>query len=92
MRLDPLYKWLCASSEQRISVTFEQIESIVGIKLPHTARKNTAWWANEKHFPSHHVHCRAWLDAGFHTENMSIPEETVAINPHQQLAICYRPV
>jgi hypothetical protein len=75
---DPLYKWLQANSAPRISVTFKQIEEILGFRLPNTARKDPAWWANEKSVTSRHVQCRAWLDAGFHTENLSIPKETVA--------------
>jgi hypothetical protein len=73
---DPLYKWLSASSGRRISTTFEKIESVVGFKLPETARKRPQWWANERG-KTRHVQCRAWLDAGFHVEHPNLEKETV---------------
>jgi hypothetical protein len=73
---DPLYKWLRASSGRRIATTFEKIESILAFKLPYTARARPQWWANEQG-NSRHVQCRAWLDAGFHTENLNLAKQTV---------------
>jgi hypothetical protein len=73
-KYEPLYKWLRATPERRISATFDQIEDILGVALPRTARKETAWWANEKGRP---IQCKAWLDAGFRAENLSLSKETV---------------
>lgn len=76
-RYERLYKWLRTSSGPRISLTFEQIEEILGFGLPDTARKDAAWWANEKTAQFRYNQRRAWLNAGFHTENLSLPNETV---------------
>ena len=76
-KYDPLYKWLNARSDSRIPAAFRQIEKILGFALPMTARKAPAWWANEKAVRSRHVQCKAWLDAGFHAENVSIAKETL---------------
>jgi hypothetical protein len=76
-KYDPLHKWLSARSESRISVTFTQIEKILGFTLPRTARKESAWWANEDNVTSRHVQCKAWLDVGFHVEKLSVAKETL---------------
>lgn len=76
-KYDPLCKWLQANSAPRISATFKQIEEILGFGLPNTSRRDSAWWANERSAASRHVQCKAWLDAGFHTENLSITGKTV---------------
>jgi hypothetical protein len=76
---DPLYKWLSAKSAggaTSISATFEQIETVIGFKLPDTARVRPQWWGNETG-DSRHVQCRAWLNAGFETRNLNFSKETV---------------
>ena len=47
-KYDPLYQWLCANPQWKLVVTFAQLEKILGFKLPNTATKNPAWWANEE--------------------------------------------
>jgi hypothetical protein len=71
---DPLSHWLGVQHETRIPLTFNQIEAILGFELPKTSRKRSQWWENN---PNHHAHARAWLDAGFHTEEVNLAGETV---------------
>jgi len=73
---DPLNKWLRANPRQRIPITFNEIEDILGFDLPSTARERPQWWANEKG-ESRHVQCQAWLEAGFETKNVNIGKETL---------------
>lgn len=78
-KYDPLYYWLGAKSLSkgtRIPSTFEQIEEILGAKLPGTARIKPQWWGNEKYDPRH-IQCKAWLNAGFEVRELNIPKETV---------------
>ena len=58
-------------------MTFGELENILGFSLPSTARQKNQWWENEKITRSRKVQCKAWLDAGFHTENVSTSNETV---------------
>jgi hypothetical protein len=44
-----------------VVLTFAQIDAVVG-RLPESARKHNAWWANSVEA---HAHARGWLDAGF---------------------------
>jgi hypothetical protein len=76
---DPLYKFLCLKSASGISIvpaTFKQIESVLGFTLPDTARNNPQWWGNETG-DTRHAQCRAWLNAGFDTKNLSLSKEYV---------------
>jgi hypothetical protein len=72
----PLQKWLVVQpiSVDCFTVTFEQIEGVLGLSLPPTARNNPTWWTNN---PNRHSQAKAWLDAGFLTEQVNIADETL---------------
>ena len=73
---DPLSKWLRSKSVNIVFVTFDQIEAILGFRLPDTARERSQWWANEMG-DTRHVQCRAWMDAGFQPGNLNLAKESV---------------
>lgn len=57
-----LQKWLENNSNERITLSFAEIEEILGFDLPESAKTYTAWWANDSH------HSQAvWLNAGYKT-------------------------
>jgi hypothetical protein len=74
-KYDPLQDYLGAASEPLLRLTFAQVERILGISLPASARKHPAWWANEK--VGTHSHARAWLDAGYQTQRLDLNAQTV---------------
>ncbi len=51
-------------------MTFDEIEEIIGARLPASAFKHRAWWSNN---PSNSVITHAWLDAGYKSANVDIP-------------------
>ena len=57
----PLREFLATRAEDAITLTFDQIDDIVGT-LPPSARKYQLWWLNDD--PSHQ-HCQSWGDAGY---------------------------
>lgn len=65
----PLYNFLSQRSEDKVSLTFSEIESILGFSLPVSAYKFASFWANNEN--GQHHHCRAWLDAGYRTVDVS---------------------
>jgi len=71
---DPLYDWLRGRTDNRIPVTFAQVEGILHFDLPNTARSRSQWWQNNS---TRHVQAHAWLEAGFHTEDVNLRDETV---------------
>ncbi len=56
----PLTAYLRAQSGERVTLTFVEIEAIIGAPLPLTARR-VGWWANVPRWS----HARAWLAAGW---------------------------
>jgi hypothetical protein len=73
-KYDPLSRWLTRRISKRVPATFTEIEEILGFPLPPAARKRRPWWANDR---KNHVQAKAWLSAGFHTEDVSLPNETL---------------
>jgi len=51
-----------------ISLPFQEIEKIIGEKLPLSANKYSQWWENDKK----HVQAKAWLNVGYKTVNSSV--------------------
>jgi hypothetical protein len=71
----PLHVFLLDRLEpQELTVSFEQIESILGFNLPSSARKHKAWWGNQR---SGHSHSRAWLLAGWRVDEVDVSAEWV---------------
>jgi hypothetical protein len=61
-KYDPLFKFLCQAGDEPVELTFDEIERLVG-SLPTSARKYSAWWANEI-VGTQHVQAIAWMNAG----------------------------
>lgn len=69
MKYAPLRDHLSQQQTEAVPLTFAEIERIIGAKLPPSARKYHAWWANDG---AHHVNARAWLGAGYKAERVDI--------------------
>jgi len=72
-KYDPLFEWLAEQTTNRIPVTFGQIASVLGFDLPKSSTTHPQWWANHPGQPQ----ARAWLTAGFRTEDVDVAAETV---------------
>ncbi len=68
-KYEPLTEFLRLQPRDRIAMTFSEIERIVGFKLPASAVEHRAWWSNN---PSNSVMTKAWLDAGFQSEQVDM--------------------
>ncbi len=56
-----LADYLRTSEADRVELSLEEIERIIGASLPASARTHEAWWENS----TTHSQALAWLDAGF---------------------------
>ena len=56
-KYDPLFEFLCRAPDGPISMTFDEIEALVGL-LPASAAKFKQWWENETP-GGQHVQARA---------------------------------
>jgi len=64
-KYDPLTKYLMSQpAGVPITLTFAQLQRILGFTLPRSACVHPAWWANETNPATRHRHCLSWLGAG----------------------------
>ena len=75
-KYDPLGNHLSKLRIDKWRASFEDIEDILGFRLPFSAYKHSAWWANEKH-PKTHVQKKVWQSAGWGTEGLNKEARTV---------------
>ena len=74
MKYDPLRHYLRQQTRNRVPMTFQQVESVIGGPLPASARRHRPWWANDA---TGHAHASAWLGAGYRTEQVDMEGETL---------------
>jgi len=65
----PLARYLRAQSGDSVRMKFSDIERVIGAKLPRSADTNRAYWSNNA---SNSVMTRAWLAAGFRSEQVDL--------------------
>ena len=68
-KYEPLTEFLQKQPGGEVRMSFAQIERVVGFKLPPVAQRHRAWWSNS---PTNNVMTRAWLDAGFRSEQVDM--------------------
>lgn len=70
-----LKKYLDVLTVDSWETTFDEIEEILGFRLPDSARKYPAWWSNST--GSQHSQSSSWQDVGWKTKNLNLSSETV---------------
>lgn len=75
-RYAPLALWLQGQpiDQDRVTLTFEQIEGIINSPLPLSARQHRSWWANDA---TSHVQSQQWLEVSWRVAGISMSEERV---------------
>lgn len=68
----PLTSHLNQIGRNCIPMKFSEIERVIGRSLPPSSREHRAWWSNN---PSNNVMTKAWLAAGYETEQVNIAGE-----------------
>jgi CBS domain-containing protein len=71
-----LADWLQSqpASVDMVSISFEEVEEIIGGPLPASAYDHRAWWANDS---QGHPHSQLWLEAGWRTSYVNMTERRV---------------
>lgn len=70
----PLEDFLEGSKKSEVPMNFEEIEKLIGGKLPVSSKKYHAWWSNES---TTHVQSVAWKNAGYKTAEVDLEGETL---------------
>ena len=68
-KYEPLTEFLRNQHAGEVRMSFDQIERVIGDKLPPVAQRHRAWWSNS---PSNNVMTKAWLEAGFRSEQVDM--------------------
>ena len=55
------------------TLTFDEIEELLGTSLPLSARKHRAWWANS----ATHSQARIWIERGWLIDTADLDTETI---------------
>src|ERR1041384_6278906 len=68
-KYQPLTDFLLRQHTDAKSMSFEDIERVIGEPLPASASRHRAWWSNN---PDNSVMTKAWLEAGFRSEQVDM--------------------
>jgi len=67
-KYEALGDFLRQQSNDRVPMTFDDVERIIGQKLPRSASDYREWWAND----ATRVNAQVWLAAGFESEQVDM--------------------
>jgi len=70
----PLSSHLKAESASSLTLSFADIEKIIGAGLPDSARARREWWWNDADPRSTHVQCRAWVHSGYLVKDVDLAQ------------------
>ncbi|WP_161539468.1 DUF7662 domain-containing protein [Hyphobacterium indicum] len=73
-KYDALTAALNSQKSTQWQVSFSDIESIIGARLPDSAYRYRAWWSNN---PTNSVMTKAWLKAGWKSSNVDMAGRTL---------------
>lgn len=77
----PLFEHLQRSGLQEVSLTFEEIETLLSQTLPASARKRKNWWSNRDSQTA--LQSSAWIGAGYHVERIDLQNQAVTFHKFQ---------
>ena len=78
-----LYAYLRGLPTQEWRTSFSEIESIIGFKLPPSARLHRPWWGNQS-IGNGHSQSLAWGVAGWETAEVDMDSETLLLRPRKR--------
>lgn len=70
----PLANYFSSATNATITLTFSEIEQIMGQQLPNAAYLNQSWWKKTKP-PAKHFH--AWADNGYYVKKVEINRHVI---------------
>ncbi|MDX2232152.1 MAG: helix-turn-helix transcriptional regulator [Leptolyngbyaceae cyanobacterium bins.349] len=76
-KYQPLQDYLNQSQRSPITLTFTDIETLLGTVLPVSARTNRAWWSNRSKGA---IQAAAWIQAGYTVKQLDLNTEQVTFH------------
>jgi hypothetical protein len=81
-KYEPLADFLKKQPSGEVRMSFTEIERVIGGKLPPKAQHHRAWWSNS---PSNNVMTKAWLKAGFRSEQVDMAERKLVFRREKKV-------
>ena len=75
-KYDPLMLFLDKSGQKEITLSYDEMEEIIGESLPRTAYNNKKWWNNND---KSHTQSFAWSDIGYRTCKICLGESVTFV-------------
>lgn len=80
----PLFERLSQDGSEKVILSFGEIESLLGDRLPASARLRRGWWSNRRGT----LPASAWMEAGYQVDDVNLAGEQVAFQkPPRQYEI-----
>lgn len=76
----PLFEHLRAAQADEVTLTFEDIEALLGVALPASAQSR-GWWSNRGRGS---LQAAAWLDAGYRVHDIDVDGQRVVFRRLQR--------
>jgi DNA-binding transcriptional regulator YiaG len=73
-KYQPLLDYLRRSDRLQVTLTFAEIERLMGAVLPPSARQKRTWWSNRRKGA---LQATAWTDAGYVVSELDLEQEQV---------------
>ena len=80
-KYDPLKSYLNTCGGAPVSMSFAELESVLGFELPWAARHHRQWWGNNA---SGHAQSRSWMLARYKVATVDLEAETVRFVVYNQ--------
>jgi hypothetical protein len=69
----PLREYLAAATDEEMTLTFGEIEAVMGDVLPPSAHVSRSWWSSTVHAP----HYDSWYQAGWRVAAVDLRTQLV---------------
>ena len=81
-KYDALSDYLLRKDTNSVTLSFEEIEKIIGDELPQSAHRYVQWWSNNESVKTRQ--CKAWLSVGYKTTDLGsiIEKQTVTFEKY----------
>ncbi|RUS96274.1 hypothetical protein DSM106972_088160 [Dulcicalothrix desertica PCC 7102] len=76
-KYQPLQKYLEKSNTDEITLTFTQIEEIIGDSLPDSAHTKRQWWGNRNKGA---LQATSWMQAGYTVTKIDLDEKKITFS------------
>ncbi|MGF1538568.1 MAG: helix-turn-helix domain-containing protein [Elainellaceae cyanobacterium] len=77
----PLFEHLQGCRPQKVTLTFAEIEALLGGPLPTSALHKKNWWSNRDSASA--LQAKAWINAGYQIEAVDLEQQTVTFGEFQ---------